>query len=112
MAGSVICSVECYLICEIMLKSALTEQLATGCGGWPQGAEKTRAPMDLLSNPAFPCLRFADGPVIGASIESAQSADSQEVDVPDIAAVKLAGTTAPVGSVPTDKVHFISHCCT
>lgn len=86
---------------ETMLKSALTEQLTGGA----KPVEKTSAPLGLLQNPAFPCLRYAEGDVVGAQpplpdIDAAQD----EVDIPDIASVPLAGTSAPLGSVPKDKV--------
>ena len=84
-----------------MLRSALTEQLTGGCA---KPVEKTFAPLELLQKPAFPCLRYAEGEVIGAVPVVDDSSELPEVDIPDIGSVQLAGTSAPLGSIPKDKV--------
>ena len=86
-----------------MLKSALTEQLT---GGGAKPVEKTFAPLDILQKPAFPCLRYAEGEVVGAVPSCEKSDGVSELDIPDIGSVQLAGTSAPLGSVPKDKARF------
>jgi hypothetical protein len=89
-----------------MLKSALTEQLSSGT----KQAEKTFAPLGLLQNPAFPCLRHAEGEVEGAGdAVSEANTGLPEVDVPDIDSMQLAGTLPPMGSVPKDRVAFLQY---
>ena len=84
-----------------MLRSALTEQLT---GGGAKPLEKTFAPLDILQKPAFPCLRYAEGEVVGAVPIPENSGGPTEVDMPDVGSIQLAGTSAPLGSVPKDKV--------
>lgn len=89
-----------------MLKSALTEQLTGGA----KPVEKTTAPLGLLQNPAFPCLRHAEGEVVGAGPAQSTEQDAEpEVDFNEIDSVHLAGTSAPLGSVPKDKVTSICY---
>lgn len=83
-----------------MPRSTLTEQLT---GGAKPPAEKTFAPLTLLQNSAFPCLRYSEGEVVGA-LPIFEDAGLPEVDIPDIGSVHLAGTSAPLGSVPKSKV--------
>ena len=66
------------------MRSALTEQLA----GAPAAAverETTSAPIALLDDPAFPCLRYAKGEVM----EAIPSAGFEQ---PDVASMSLPGT--------------------
>lgn len=78
-------------------KSALTEQLATGKSQAP-AADKTSAPLKILSDPAFPCLRYAKGEVVEADKE-----DAGGFEETDVAKLDLPGT-APSSSLKPDQV--------
>ena len=67
-------------------------------------AVQTRAPIDLLHNPAFPCLRHAKGEVI----EAPPAPEAGTFEAPDISSLILAGTSAPIGSIPADKVKVLN----
>lgn len=87
------------------MRSTLTEQLA---GGKPQAhpAQETNAPLKLLSDPAFPCLRYAKGEVV----EAVESSGYEETDV---SKVELPGT-APSSSLRAGMVSSLytsSLCC-
>lgn len=67
------------------MRSALTLQLAGEQQGSPVQREKTKAPLKLLGDPAFPCLRHAKGEVV----EEIESTGYEEADV---ASMTLPGT--------------------
>lgn len=80
-----------------MLKAALESGTA------PErklAATPTKAPLDLLNNPAFPCLRCAKGEVV----EAPPLPEDGTFEAPDISTLNIAGTSVPIGSVPKGKV--------
>lgn len=85
-----------------MMRSALTEQLA---GGKPQAppSKPTNAPMTLLSDPAFPCLRYAKGEVV----EAIESSGYEETDT---STMELPGT-APSSSLRAGMVRSMCLIC-
>eukprot|EP00892_Ulva_mutabilis_P007810 jgi/Ulvmu1/5400/UM022_0195.1 len=68
-------------------------------------AVHTKAPLDLLQSPAFPCLRHAEGEVI----EAPPAPEDGTFEAPDVSAMHLAGTSAPIGSIPADKADYEIH---
>jgi hypothetical protein len=98
------------LLVGAMLKSALTAQLANGNGLAEKNAETTVAPLDLIHNPAFPCIRYAKGDVVKAE-QKVSEADDTGYEIPDMSKLSLAGTAAPIGSVPTGKVYLTLISC-
>lgn len=83
------------------MRSALTSALA-GDAQPPPKREQTQAPMGLLSDPAFPCLRHAKGEVV----EAVQSGSGYE-ETPDVASMSLPGT-APSTSLKKGMVRASS----
>jgi hypothetical protein len=77
------------------MRSALTEQLAGVKPQAPAG-EPTKAPLKLLGDRAFPCLRYAKGEVV----EAIESSGYEETDVSNI---ELPGT-APSSSLRAGMV--------
>jgi hypothetical protein len=79
-----------------MLKAALTAQ-DRGESPVTEAPTSIKTSIELLHNPAFPCLRHAKGDVI----ENVEPTDGYEV--PDLASVRLAGT-APSASLADNVV--------
>lgn len=67
-------------------------------------AVSTRAPLDLLTNPAFPCLRHAKGEVL----EAPPAPEDGTFEEPDISSLNIVGTSAPIGSIPAGKVWSVA----
>lgn len=84
-----------------MLKAALAGDTAPDR---KVAAVHTKAPLDLLQNPAFPCLRYAEGEVI----EAPPAPEKGTFEAPDVSSVQFAGTSLPIGSIPADKVRQLS----
>lgn len=81
------------------MRSALTSALA-GNAQPPPKREETAAPLALLSDPAFPCLRHAKGEVV----EAVQSSGGYEEA--DVATMSLPGT-APSSSLKKGMVRAL-----
>jgi hypothetical protein len=81
---------------RVKMRSALTAQLAGEQQCVPVQREKTKAPLKLLDDPAFPCLRHAKGEVV-------EEIESTGYEQADVASMTLPGT-APSSSLAPGMV--------